>query len=83
MSLYRITSMYADGEHDELLFQLNDVGTLDMLESDYSKTLTNFMQQYLHGSNGSLPAFTSALTLDLVNRMTVTSVGTFSSNNLI
>jgi mitotic spindle assembly checkpoint protein MAD1 len=73
-SNYRITSMYADCEQDELLFQLNDVGTLDMLESDYSKTLTNFMQQYLHGSNGSLPAFTSALTLDLVNRMTVTSV---------
>ncbi|CAG9800671.1 unnamed protein product [Chironomus riparius] len=73
-SNYRITSMYADCEQDELLFQLNEVGTLDMLESDYSKTLTNFMQQYLHGSNGSLPAFTSALTLDLVNRMTVTSV---------
>lgn len=66
--------MYADNEHDELLFQLNDVGALDMLESEYSKTLNSFIQQYLHGANGSLPAFTSALTLDLVTRMTVTSV---------
>lgn len=73
-SNYRITSMYADNESDELLFQLNEVGSLDMLESEYSKLLSGFMNQYLNGPNGSLPAFTSALTLELVNRMTVTSV---------
>jgi hypothetical protein len=66
--------MYADNENDELLFQLNEMGSLDMLESDYSKLLSGFMAQYLGGPNGSLPAFTSALTLELVNRMTVTTV---------
>lgn len=66
--------MYADNESDELLFQMNEVGSLDMLESDYSKMLSGFMAQYLNGPNGSLPAFTSALTLELVNRLTVTSV---------
>ncbi|KAG5677342.1 hypothetical protein PVAND_007108 [Polypedilum vanderplanki] len=73
-SNYRITSMYADNENDELLFRLNEMGSLEMLESDYSKLLSGFMNQYLNGPNGSLPAFTSALTLELVNRMTVTSV---------
>jgi Mitotic checkpoint protein len=72
--IFRITSMYADNENDELLFHLNANGTIDMLETDYSKMLSGFMNQYLHGSNGSLPAFTSALTLELVNRMTVTTV---------
>lgn len=66
--------MYADHETDELLFQFNDEGALDMLETEYSKMLSGFMSQYLQGPNGSLPAFTSALTLELVNRMTVTTV---------
>lgn len=63
--------MFADNESNELLFQMNEMGFLDMLESDYSKLLSGFMSQYLNGPNGSLPAFTSALTLELVNRMTV------------
>lgn len=71
-SNYRITSMYADTEQDELLFQLNSTGTLDMLETEYSKTLDTFMDQYLRSANGSLPGFMSALTLDLINRCTMT-----------
>lgn len=68
--------MFADNENDELLFQLNDEGTLDMLETEYSKTplFTGLVTQYLQSSNGSLPSFTAALTLELVNRMTVTTV---------
>lgn len=64
--------MYADNETDELLFQLNSQGTLDMLETEYSKTLDTLMDQYLRNATGCLPAFTAALTLDLVHRATVT-----------
>lgn len=71
--LLRITSMYADNENDELMFQLNSQGTLDMLETEYSKTLDTLMDQYLRSASGSLSAFTSALTLDLVLRMTMTT----------
>lgn len=66
--------MYADNETDELMFQLNAQGTLDMLETEYSKTLDVLMDQYLRSSNGCLPAFTSALTLDLVSRITMTTM---------
>jgi hypothetical protein len=62
--------MFAENEDDHLLFELNDINDLELLENNYSKLLCSFMQQYLHGSNGSLPAFTAALTLDLVNRIT-------------
>lgn len=72
----RVTSMYADSENDELLFQLNSQGTLDMLETEYSKTLDTLMDQYLRSSTGCLPAFTAALTLDLVHRVTVTMTTT-------
>lgn len=65
--------MYADNENDELMFQLNSQGTLDMLETDYSQTLDTLMDQYLRNATGSLPAFTSALTLDLVHRVTMTT----------
>jgi Mitotic checkpoint protein len=65
--------MYADQETDELIFQLNEEGTLDMLETEYSKMLHNFVSKYLHGPNGSLPSFTAALTTELVSRMTVVS----------
>lgn len=66
--------MYADHETDELIFHINEEGALDMLETEYSKMLSAFMSQYLQGPNSSLPAFTSALTLELVNRLTVTTV---------
>lgn len=65
--------MYADHETDELIFQLNEEGSLDMLETEYSKILSEFVSQYLSGPQGSLPSFTAALTLELVNRATVTT----------
>lgn len=71
--------MYADNETDELMFQLNAQGTLDMLETEYSKTLETHMDQYLRNANGCLPAFTSALTLDLVSRITMTATMTATS----
>lgn len=68
----RIVSMYADNESDELIFQLNSQGQLDMLETEYSKTLDALMDQYLRSSTGCLAAFTSGLTLELVLKGTMT-----------
>lgn len=70
--------MYADSETDDLMFQLNAQGTLDMLETEYSKTLDVLMDQYLRSASGCLPAFTSALTLDLVSRITMSTVNTMT-----
>lgn len=65
--------MYSDAEHDELMFQLNPNGLLDMLETEYSQSLDGLMDQYLRCPNGGLPAFMGALTLDLINRVTMTT----------
>lgn len=66
--------MFADHETDFLIFQMKDDGELNMLETEYSKLLLNCMSQYLQGPNGNLPALLSALTLELVNKMTVATV---------
>jgi hypothetical protein len=63
--------MYAEQESDELIFQLNDEGTMDMLETEYSKMLHGLVNRHLCGPNSSLPSFTAALTTELVSRMTV------------
>ena len=63
--------MFAHSDEDVLIFRLNDEGMLDMLESEYSKTLGDLMVTYLMGSNGSVAVFTAALTIDLVNQRTV------------
>lgn len=63
--------MFAHSDEDVLIFRLNDEGMLDMLESEYSKTLEDLMVTYLMGNNGSIAAFTAALTIELVNQRTV------------
>ncbi|CAO1351142.1 unnamed protein product [Diamesa serratosioi] len=73
VSNYKITSMYAHSDQDVLIFRLNNQGMLDMLESEYSKTLGDYVVTYLLGNSGSLAAFTAALTSDLINQRTVTS----------
>lgn len=67
---YRISSVYADNEEEYLNFRLNDMGELDMLETDYSLTLEEMVTNYL-AKHHSMPAFLSSLTLDLFNRTTV------------
>lgn len=70
--------MFAENEADELLFLFNGEGQLDMVETEYSKVLSGFMSQYLQGPNGSLAAFTAALTIELVNQMTAVTQATAS-----
>lgn len=69
-SNYRISSVYAENEDDYLNFRLNEGGELDMLETDYSLTLSDMVGNYLAAHN-SMPAFLSSLTLELFNRSTM------------
>lgn len=63
--------MYAEDPDHYLNFRLNESNMLDMLETPYSATLKSLIETQLVG-NKSLPAFLSALTLDLFQRTTIT-----------
>ncbi|KAM4632375.1 mitotic spindle assembly checkpoint protein MAD1 isoform 2-T2 [Discoglossus pictus] len=68
---YRLTSMYAEHKDDSLLFKLSSTsgGKMQLLETDFSLTLRDFIDLHLHHQN-SIPAFLSAVTLDLFSRQT-------------
>ncbi|XP_063790679.1 mitotic spindle assembly checkpoint protein MAD1 isoform X2 [Pseudophryne corroboree] len=70
---YRLTSMYAEQKDDNLLFKSTSPsgGKLQLLETNFSKTLHDFIDLHLHHQN-SIPAFLSAVTLDLFSRQTFT-----------
>lgn len=72
-SNYRIISMYAEHEDDYLNFRLNDVGELDMLETEFSNRLDDMVSNYLV-EHHSMPAFLGSLTLDLFQRQTMAVV---------
>lgn len=67
---YRISSVYAENEDEYLNFRLNEMGELDMLETEYSHTLEEMVTNYL-AKHHSMPAFLSSLTLELFNKLTV------------
>ncbi|XP_040295723.1 mitotic spindle assembly checkpoint protein MAD1 isoform X3 [Bufo bufo] len=68
---YRLTSMYAEQKDDNLLFKSTSPsgGKLQLLETSFSRTLKDFIDLHLHHQN-SIPAFLSAVTLDLFSRQT-------------
>uniref|UniRef100_A0A803JQU7 Mitotic spindle assembly checkpoint protein MAD1 n=1 Tax=Xenopus tropicalis TaxID=8364 RepID=A0A803JQU7_XENTR len=68
---YRLTSMYAEQKEDNLLFKASGSsgGKMQLLETDFSLTLRDFIDLHLHHQN-SIPAFLSAVTLDLFSRQT-------------
>lgn len=66
---YRISSMYAESADDYLHFRLNEEGALDILETEYSNSLSDMIKTHLQNHN-SLPAFLSSLTLELFKRTT-------------
>lgn len=66
---YRISNMYAENEDEYLNFRLNEMGELDMLETNYSLTLADMVGNFL-AAQKSMPAFLSSLTLELFNRST-------------
>ncbi|XP_013871306.1 mitotic spindle assembly checkpoint protein MAD1 [Austrofundulus limnaeus] len=66
---YRLTSVYAEHMDDSLLFKKSSNGTMQLMETDFSKTLGEMVALHLHHQK-SIPAFLSAVTLDLFSRQT-------------
>ncbi|XP_022084966.1 mitotic spindle assembly checkpoint protein MAD1-like [Acanthaster planci] len=67
---YRLMSMYAERETDVLLFQATATGEMQLLENDFSSTLSDFIDSFLHQQD-SIPAFLSSVTLDLYSHQTM------------
>ncbi|XP_066432410.1 mitotic spindle assembly checkpoint protein MAD1 [Eleutherodactylus coqui] len=69
---YRLTSMYAEHKDDNLLFKSTSPSgvKLQLLETNFSRTLTDFIDLHLHHQN-SIPVFLSSVTLDLFSRQTL------------
>uniref|UniRef100_A0AAQ4PRD9 Mitotic spindle assembly checkpoint protein MAD1 n=1 Tax=Gasterosteus aculeatus aculeatus TaxID=481459 RepID=A0AAQ4PRD9_GASAC len=66
---YRLTSLYAEHMDDSLLFKKGSSGSMQLMETEFSKTLGEMVALHLHHQK-SLPAFLSAVTLDLFSRQT-------------
>ncbi|XP_020498879.1 mitotic spindle assembly checkpoint protein MAD1 [Labrus bergylta] len=66
---YRLTSVYAEHMDDSLLFKKSSNGSMQLMETEFSKTLDEMVALHLHHQK-SLPAFLSAVTLDLFSRQT-------------
>ncbi|XP_028271447.1 mitotic spindle assembly checkpoint protein MAD1 [Parambassis ranga] len=66
---YRLTSVYAEHMEDSLLFKKGSNGSMQLMETEFSKTLGEMVALHLHHQK-SIPAFLSAVTLDLFSRQT-------------
>lgn len=67
--MYRLSSLYADSQDQHLLFKMNNSGGMELLETEFSKTLSDLMESVLV-IHHSIPIFLSSLTLDLFKRQT-------------
>uniref|UniRef100_UPI0037E83CBF mitotic spindle assembly checkpoint protein MAD1 n=1 Tax=Semicossyphus pulcher TaxID=241346 RepID=UPI0037E83CBF len=67
---YRLTSVYAEHMDDSLLFKKSSNGSMQLMETEFSKTLGEMVALHLHHQK-SLPAFLSTVTLDLFSRQTI------------
>ncbi|KAK4884262.1 hypothetical protein RN001_000533 [Aquatica leii] len=69
-SQYKLTSMYAEQQEDQICFQLNSEGALNLLENEFSTTLEDMVDLHLRHQK-SIPVFLSAITMDLFNNRTM------------
>ncbi|XP_018334311.1 mitotic spindle assembly checkpoint protein MAD1 [Agrilus planipennis] len=69
---YKLTSMYAERPEDQICFQLNSEGNLNLLENHFSASLEDMIDLHLRHQK-SIPVFLSALTIDLFNNRTTTT----------
>lgn len=71
-SQYRLTSMYAEHKDDCLVFKATGPSgtTMQLLETEFSRTVPELIELHLLRQD-SIPAFLSALTLDLFSRQTL------------
>lgn len=67
---YRLTSVYAEHMDDSLLFKKGSNGSMQLMETEFSKTLGEMVALHLHHQK-SIPAFLSAVTLDLFSKQTI------------
>ncbi|KAG8236583.1 hypothetical protein J437_LFUL015769 [Ladona fulva] len=67
---WSISSMYADSPDDVLLFEISHSGEPSLLETPFSSTLGDLISLHLMRQN-SIPAFVSAVTLELASRQTI------------
>ncbi|KAI8512316.1 Mitotic spindle assembly checkpoint protein MAD1 [Branchiostoma belcheri] len=69
---YKLMSMYAERQEDCLMFQMVPGGELQLLETEFSNSQAVMMMVDLHlKTQHSIPAFLSALTLDLFSQQTI------------
>lgn len=66
---YRLTSVYAEHMDDSLLFKKGSNGSMQLMETEFSTTLDEMVALHLHHQK-SIPAFLSAVTLDLFSKQT-------------
>ncbi|XP_041839814.1 mitotic spindle assembly checkpoint protein MAD1 [Melanotaenia boesemani] len=66
---YRLTSVYAEHMDDSLLFKKGSNGNMQLMETEFSKSLGEMVALHLHHQK-SIPVFLSAVTLDLFGRQT-------------
>ncbi|CAK6446417.1 unnamed protein product [Pipistrellus nathusii] len=71
-SQYRLTSMYAERQDDCLVFKATGPSGsgMQLLETEFSRTVPELIELHLLRQD-SIPAFLSALTLDLFSRQTL------------
>lgn len=71
-SQYRLTSMYAEHQDDCLIFKATGPSgaTMQLLETAFSRTVPELIELHLLRQD-SIPAFLSALTLELFSRQTL------------
>ncbi|XP_030901472.1 mitotic spindle assembly checkpoint protein MAD1 isoform X3 [Melopsittacus undulatus] len=69
---YRLTSIYAEHQGDCLLFKASSSSgrKMQLLENEFSRTIRELIELHLLQQD-SIPAFLSALTLDLFSRQTI------------
>ncbi|XP_066589781.1 mitotic spindle assembly checkpoint protein MAD1-like [Prorops nasuta] len=69
---YKLSSQYADSPDDYLFFHVTDE-SVELLETTFSATLGELMEQYLQRQH-SVPMFLNAVQSDLFAQQTVTNV---------
>ncbi|RZF39500.1 hypothetical protein LSTR_LSTR001021 [Laodelphax striatellus] len=68
--MYRLTNVYSDAPDQHLLFKLSQSGDMELLETPFSNTLGDLIDQHLYQEN-SIPTFLSSITLLLFQRHTL------------
>lgn len=66
---FKLTSRYAESQQDFLLFASLPAGGMQLLETDFSKTLVSLIKLHLHHQD-SIPMFLSSLTAELFGQQT-------------